>query len=57
MKIEGRYANIKVIQGRGVVAVTIDFPMVMDTELLRLVGNKLPDAESPIMLTVERSQD
>ena len=55
-KIEGRYADIKVLQTKGVVKLSIEFEMARDQDLLRLVGNKLPDAENPIFLTISRTE-
>ena len=55
MEIEGRYADIKVLQTKGVVKLSIEFEMARDQDLLKLVGNKLPDAENPIFLTISRT--
>lgn len=55
MQIEGRYADIKVLQTKGVVKLSIEFEMERDSDILRLVGNKLPDAENPVFLTVSRT--
>ena len=50
-----RYADIKVLQTKGVVKLSIEFEMHRDRDLLQLVGNKLPDAENPIFLTIKRA--
>lgn len=52
---DGRYANIRVNQTKGTVSLVIEFEMNRDRELLALLGNRLPDAEQPIFLNVERA--